>query len=65
MVYTMGCRTGTLGNNMFNYQWLNGTQKTIIIADGYYDLDDLNQQFKLIIINSRLRWRRDVVDREG
>jgi hypothetical protein len=45
--------TSALGNNTFDYQWLDGTQKTVVIADGYYDLDDLNQQFKLTMINNK------------
>ena len=45
--------TSTLGNNTFNYQWLDGSQNTVTIADGYYDLDDLNQQFKLTMINNK------------
>jgi len=43
----------TLGNNTFVYQWFDGLNYTVTIVDGYYDLDDLNQQFKLTMINNK------------
>ena len=45
--------TTALGNNTFIYQWLDGVDYTVTIVDGYYDLDDLNQQFKLTMINNK------------
>jgi len=45
--------TSILGNNTFEYQWFDGNDYTVTIEDGYYDLDDLNQQFKLAMINNK------------
>lgn len=45
--------TSTLGNNTFKYQWFDGIEYDVTITDGYYDLDDLNQQFKLTMINNK------------
>ena len=45
--------TSTLGNNTFQYQWFDAAFYTVTIADGYYDLDDLNQQFKLTMITNK------------
>ena len=36
-----------LGNNVFYYYWIeSGTQYTITIPDGYYNVDDFNSVFK-------------------
>lgn len=45
--------TGTLGNNTFKYQWFDGLEYDVTIIDGYYDLDDLIQQFKLTMIANK------------
>jgi hypothetical protein len=45
--------TSELGNNTFQYQWLDGVDYTVTITDGYYDLDDLNKQFKLTMFNNK------------
>jgi hypothetical protein len=45
--------TSALGNNTFQYQWLDGVLYNVVIADGYYDLDDLIQQFKLTMIDKK------------
>jgi hypothetical protein len=45
--------TSVLGNNTFQYQWFDGNYYTVTINDGYYDLDDLNQQFKLTMTNNK------------
>jgi len=45
--------TDDLGNNIFKYEWFDGIEYEVKIADGYYDLDDLNQQFKLAMINNK------------
>ena len=37
-------------NNTFNYVWVDGTQYTAVIPDGYYDIDSLNQAFQAIQI---------------
>jgi len=42
--------TSALGNNTFKYQWFDGIEYPVTFDDGYYDLDDLNQQFKLAMI---------------
>jgi len=45
--------TSILGNNKFQYQWLDGSLNDVVIEDGYYDLDDLIQQFKSTMINKK------------
>jgi hypothetical protein len=45
--------TNLLGNNTFQYQWFDGNDYTVTIEDGYYDLDDINQQFKYTMSNNK------------
>jgi hypothetical protein len=45
--------TSELGNNTFKYQWFDGAEYPVTFEDGYYDLDDLNQQFKLTMNNNK------------
>ena len=44
--------TSTLGNNTFQYQWFDAVYYTVTISDGYYDLDELNAQFKLAMVSN-------------
>lgn len=44
--------TNTLGNNTFEYQWFDAEYYTVTISDGYYDLDELNAQFKLAMVSN-------------
>lgn len=44
--------TSTLGNNTFQYQWFDAVYYTVTIPDGYYDLDELNAQFKLAMVSN-------------
>jgi hypothetical protein len=37
-------------NNVFTYTWVDGTDYTVTIPDGLYDVDSLNQIFKTIQI---------------
>ena len=45
--------SSTLGNNTFKYQWFDGVYYTVTIPDGYYDLDELNAQFKLTMASNK------------
>jgi hypothetical protein len=45
--------TSVLGNNTYQYQWFDGNYYTVTIEDGYYDLDDINQQFKYTMSNNK------------
>ena len=45
--------TEDLGNNTFEYQWFDGVYYTVTIPDGYYDLDELNAQFKLTMASNK------------
>lgn len=35
-----------LGNNTFNYTWIDDTVNTVTLSDGYYDVFDLNSALK-------------------
>ena len=43
----------TVGNPLFRYQWLNGVVYNFTIPDGNYDLDELNTQFKNLLIANK------------
>lgn len=42
-----------LNNNQFSYQWIDGSQHSVILSDGYYDLNKLNNELKLKMIQNR------------
>ena len=42
-----------IGNPLFRYQWLDGVVYNFTIADGNYDLDELNTQFKNLLIANK------------
>jgi hypothetical protein len=42
-----------VGNPLFRYQWLDGVVYNFTIADGNYDLDELNTQFKNLLIANK------------
>jgi hypothetical protein len=39
-----------IGNNTFSYKWIDGNTFSVTIADGYYDLDGFNSQFRSVRI---------------
>lgn len=41
------------GNNTFNYFWLDGTETTITIPDGDYNIGELNDYFKSTLIANK------------
>jgi len=43
----------TSANPLFQYQWLDGGVYNFMIADGTYDIDDLNTQFKTTLIANK------------
>lgn len=42
-----------LNNNQFSYKWIDGSQHDVILPDGYYDLNKLNDELKLTMIRNR------------
>jgi hypothetical protein len=44
--------TSDLGNNTFQYQWLDANYYTVTLPDGYYDISDLVGEFKNIMITN-------------
>ena len=42
-----------LSNNSFQYIWIDGTEVTVTIPDGYYDVDLLNTAFKNAMIQNK------------
>ena len=42
-----------LNNNQFSYKWIDGSQHDVILPDGYYDLNKLNNELKLTMIRNR------------
>ena len=43
----------TSSNPLFNYQWINGTVYNFTIADGRYDIDELNNAFRTALIANK------------
>lgn len=41
-----------LQNNVFSYRWLDGTVNSIVIPDGSYDIDSLNNLFQSFMTNN-------------
>jgi hypothetical protein len=42
-----------IGNNTFSYKWIDGNTFSVTIADGYYDLDGFNSQFRSVMISNK------------
>lgn len=42
-----------LQNNFFSYLWIDGTRHDVILPNGIYDTERLNNEFKLIMIINR------------
>lgn len=49
------------GNNTFNYIWLDATETTVTIPDGNYNIGELNDYFKSILIVNK-HYIRDITD---
>ncbi len=47
----VGC--STVENPLFKYRWLNGQEYSVPIADGDYDLEDLNEVFNNVQENNK------------
>ena len=44
--------TESNGNNTFSYRWVNGNVYSVVFADGYYSLSDINAKLQSVMVSN-------------
>jgi hypothetical protein len=45
--------SSSLGNNVFQYTWIDGGVNTVVIPNGSYNIDDFNAAFQTVMYNNK------------
>lgn len=45
--------SAALGNNAYQYRWIDGTVKDVIMPDGFYEISDMNNFLHQTMLNNR------------